>query len=409
MSKQPNARTVFLFVGLAGMAFATAGILTCCEQPGNAPPPIARPDEPLPARPAPPAQAARGPKPPVQMVKPPTLGPVGPAIVVLPGHIAEPQIRVRLTDEQDRAPVIAKNKYRGRIDTLKLANGKYVAINVHPLDTYLQGVLSKELYGSWEPAAYRAQAIAARTYALYSMLTDGRGKQWDVNDDESSQMYGGIAGETAKSRAAVAATRGQVLMATVEGKTGIFCSRYSACIGGASQDPFEAWGDPSPGPLKPRVTGNVDENSDKFVWKTQFVASKADVTRCIASWAVRNSENYLRALGQIAQVRINKRNPQTSRPTELLLTDSAGNSAPIRAEEFRLALLTDPAGRAPKPYSSFFEIRAEGDAFVMYNGRGHGHGIGMSQWGAQNLAKQGQDHSEILSFFYPGSTLYALW
>jgi stage II sporulation protein D len=342
------------------------------------------------------------------MIKPTTLGPVGPAIVVLPSHIAEPTIRVRLTDEGDRPPVV-RNKYRGRVDSVRLPNGRYVAVNTLPLDTYLQGVLAKELYGSWEPAAYRAQAIAARTYALYSMLTDGRGKQWDVNNDESSQMYGGIAGETPKARAAVAATRGQVLMTTVDGKAGIFCSRYSACIGGAQQDPFEAWGDPSPAPLKPRVTGDVDANSDKFVWKTQFVASKADVTRCIRSWAVRNNETYLGSLGPIAQVRISKRNPQTSRPTEMLLTDTAGITAPIRAEEFRLALLTDPTGRAPKPYSSFFEIRSEGDTFVMYNGRGHGHGIGLSQWGAQNLAKQGQDHDAILSFFYPGATIQAVW
>jgi stage II sporulation protein D len=343
------------------------------------------------------------------MAKPQTLGPVGPAIVILPPHIAEPAIRVKLTEEMDRPPAVNRSKYRGRIDIVQTFNKKYVAINTLPLDAYLQGVLAKELYGSWEPAAYRAQAIAARTYALYSMLTDGRGKQWDVNDDESSQMYGGMAGETAKSRAAVAATRGEVLMALHDGKQGIFCSRYSACIGGATQDPFDAWGDSSIGPLKARVVGNVDANCDKFVWKTDFVASRADVTRCIQSWAIRNAEDYLRGLGAITQIKISKRQPETGRPTEFMLTDAAGRSAPIRAEEFRLALLTDPVGRAPKPYSSFFEIRAEGDAFVMYNGRGHGHGIGMSQWGAQNLAKEGRTHEEILAFFYPGSSLQELW
>ncbi len=320
---------------------------------------------------------------------------------------------MRLTDAQDLPPAIAKGKYRGRIEVLRLtagaSAGKYVAINTLPLDSYLQGVLAKELYGSWEPAAYRAQAIAARTFALYSMVTDGVGKQWDVNDDESSQMYGGIAGETAKSKSAVADTHGEVLTAVVNGKTGIFCSRYSACIGGASQDPFDAWGDPSVGPLQARNVGNVDANCDKYQWNRDFVATRADVTRCVKSWGERNGFAYLQAMGNITGINITKRNEETNRPTELTVTDASGKSAPIRAEEFRLALLTDPAGRAPKIFSSNCEIRAQGDTFVMYNGKGYGHGIGLSQWGAQNLAKEGKTSNEILGFFYPGAGLAQLW
>jgi stage II sporulation protein D len=388
-----------------------AGMLAGCEQPA----PV---NEPAMTSPAPAAPATANPVPPrpapVRLTKPPMLGPPEPAIVVMPASMPEPMIRVRLTSEEPQPPSIAKGKYRGRIDTVKLPNGKYVAVNVLPLDTYLQGVLAKELYGSWEPATYRAQAIAARTFALFSMMTDGRAKQWDVNDDESSQMYGGIAGETAKSRAAVAETRGQVLLATVgeaggKPKAGIFCARYSACIGGATQDPFDAWGDPSVGPLSARVVGNVDDNCDKYVWKTQFVATRADVTRSVQNWGVRNNFPHLQSLGLIVGVRIGKRNAATQRPTEFQLTDVNGRTAPIRAEEFRLALMNDPAGRAPKPYSSFFEIRAEGDTFVMYNGRGYGHGIGMSQWGAQALAKQGRTHPQILAFFYPGAELAQLW
>jgi stage II sporulation protein D len=390
-------------------AAITALLLPACEQPGPATNPA--PSASIhPPRQNPPATApSKKPAPPVVMTKPPVLGPVGPSIVILSAHIDEPQIRVRLTAEQDSPPSITRGKYRGRIDILKTTSGKFVAINILPLDAYLQGVLAKELYGSWDLATYRAQAIAARTFALYEMLTDGRTRQWDVNNDESSQMYGGIAGETAKSRAAVADTRGQVLTATSAGKTGIFCSRYSACIGGASQDPYDAWGDPSVGPLQARMTGDVDANCDKYIWNREFVATKADVTRCIRSWGERNGFEYLRTLGNIQNVKIGKRNPQTNRPTEFLLTDASGRTVPMRAEEFRIALLSDPLGRAPRVYSSYFEIRAEGDTFIMYNGRGYGHGIGMSQWGAQAMAKQGMTSGQILSFFYPGAKLQELW
>jgi SpoIID/LytB domain protein len=307
------ARTVAL--SLATIPF----LLAACDQtqPASQLPLLATHPAPLVAQTKPATPATK----PVQLTKPPLLGPPGPAIVILPDHIDQPQIRVRLTAEEDRPPAVAKTKYRGRIETLRMPDGKYIAINILPLDSYLQGVLAKELYGSWDPATYRAQAIAARTFALFTMLTDGRGKQWDVNDDESSQMYGGIAGESAKARAAVADTRGQVLFASLNGKQGIFCSRYSACIGGASQDPFDAWGDSTIGPLSAHLTGTVDENCDKFTWNRDFVVSKTDLSRCIKNWGEKNDFPHLQALGRIESVAISKRNPATNRPTEMLLTD----------------------------------------------------------------------------------------
>jgi stage II sporulation protein D len=153
----------------------------------------------------------------------------------------------------------------------------------------------------------------------------------------------------------------------------------------------------------------VDDNDKRFNWDRDFAATQEDVTRCVRNWGARNNFPYLQALGNVVSVVISKRNLATRRPTELRLTDAGGKSAPIRAEEFRLALLNDPAGKAPKPYSSNFEIRAQGDTFVMYNGHGFGHGIGMSQWGAQNLALKGYTHTQILAFFYPGAGLQQMW
>ncbi len=410
MKRTTKVRLIF-----AAISAACVALLWCCdENPPRNGAPVAAADaaksNSLPRATAPVAGNAAAK--PIVLSKPPSLGPVGPPIVILPEHIAEPEIRVRLTDEKDSPPPIAAAKYRGHIETLRMPDGKYVAINVLPLDNYLQGVLTRELIASWDPAAFRAQAIAARTFALFQMTTEGRGKSWDVSSDVTSQVYGGISAETAPARAAVAATRGQVLMTEFAGKTGIFCSFYSSCIGGASQDPYDAWGDPSITPLSAHLTGTVDTNSARYNWDHDFVISKADVTRCIQSWGVKNDFAYLKALGaggRIETVVISKRNPITSRPVELTLTDSAGHSAPIRAEEFRLALMNDPLGRAPKPYSSNCDIRMQGDAIVLYNGHGYGHGIGMSQWGAQNLAKHGYSYAQILTFFYPGSALKQLW
>lgn len=343
--------------------------------------------------------------------KPRILGPLGPAIVVLPAQIAEPQIRVCLISlgEHDGPVSIPRNKYRGSVQSVRLATGRYVAVNTLPLDTYLTGVLAKELYGDWKPEAFRAQAIASRTFALFQMCTDGKSKPWDVNDNDTSQVYGGISGEKPVARAAVAATRGQVLTAFFQGREGIFCARYSACIGGASQDPFDAWGDATVSPLAAHLTGNVDDNCDKYTWDRDFFVSSADLTRCIQNWGEQNDVPALAHLRKIQSVSIAQKNPATHRPTELLLADTAGSSVLIRAEEFRLALKYDPLNRAAKPYSSNFEIRPENDGFLMYNGHGFGHGIGLSQWGAENLATRGYSHAQILAYFYPGAQVRDLW
>ncbi len=411
------SRRRLLQTALATSGAALVGWLPGCQDspPDGSPlthPPGTQslpPTAPRPLVPPPPA--------PIRLEKPRVLGPLTPALIAVPEQLPEPQIRIKLTDDMPQPPVIRKGAYRGRIDIVKVpqAGGgvKYAAVNSVPMEAYLQGVLAKELYGSWELAAYQAQAIAARTFALYSLKTHmllAPGKLWDLSDDQGSQMYGGIAGETAKAKAAVAATKGQVLMflQPAPAPSGIFCSRYSACSGGASQDPFEAWGDASLPPLSGRVLGPVDNNCPKYQWPTLPV-SKFDVTRCMRSWGERNAFAHLLKLGAIRGVTVAKRNALTGRPTELQLTDTAGRTAPIRAEEFRIALLTDPAGQAPKPFSSFFELQDAGTNILLTGGRGYGHGIGLSQWGAQAMALQARTHGQILGFYYPGASLRTLW
>jgi stage II sporulation protein D len=396
----------FLTLGVA------LSVLCACEQSAPLEPtpigPIGPPAAVAPApRLVPPASRVELP-PPIRMEKPRLLGPVAPAIVAVPAAMEEPILRVRLTAEEDAPPVMDRHRYYGTIEIVRLPTGKYVAINAVPIEHYLAGVLAKELYGSWALETYKAQAVAARTFALYQMKTAARDRLWDVNNDESSQMYGGIRGETAKSRAAVAQTRGTVLTTTWKNQTGLFCTFYSACAGGGTQDPWEAWGDMPVGPLAARRLGAIDDDCPKYSWPT-IALSKEDLSRSIESWGRRNGVAYLAALGPIRSALITKRNAVTGRPTEITLTGVNKRSVPIRAEEFRLALIYDPDGAAPKPPSSFFNIKDAGAELLLTNGHGYGHGIGMSQWGAQALALQGKTAREILAFYYPGSIARHLW
>jgi SpoIID/LytB domain protein len=83
-----------------------------------------------------------------------------------------------------------------------------------------------------------------------------------------------------------------------------------------------------------------------------------------------------------------------------------GQSVRVRAEDLRLALVRSGARGAKGLYSMNCAIRDAGDAVVFCDGRGFGHGVGLSQWGAQDKAARGWPAEKILGFYYPGATLY---
>ncbi len=340
--------------------------------------------------------------------KPKILGAVYPGIIPLPSWMPEPWIRVRITQESSTPPYINPRLYRGNIRIVHLPDGRYAAINTLPIESYLAGVLSRELYRNWLPATYRAQAIAARTYALYQIETYGRTHAWDVTGGQNSQVYGGKGAETPRAWNAVRATNGEIMETRDRQEQGAFCAFYSACNGGASQSAAEAWGDPSVPPLVNRVFGTLDANCPEFTWPTMTL-SLQQVSQAVNWWGQKNAIPYLAQLGPIVSVRITQRNPITRRPMIITLWDAAGHIGKMRAEEFRLALALDPMRTVPAPPSSFFAIRPDGHDIQLVNGHGFGHGIGLSQWGAEALAQRGWRGEAILHLYYPHSWIHKEW
>jgi stage II sporulation protein D len=99
--------------------------------------------------------------------------------------------------------------YRGHL-TVRADGSTLQVINHVPMEEYRYGVVTKESVPSWPIEALKAQAIASRTYALYQ-VRHRQDRTWDMVDDEGSQVYGGIEGESAPGRRAVDATRGQIV------------------------------------------------------------------------------------------------------------------------------------------------------------------------------------------------------
>jgi stage II sporulation protein D len=106
--------------------------------------------------------------------------------------------------------VVGKGAYRGALEVRSSSvPGSVNAINAVDLEDYVRGVVSKESPASWPPEALKAQAVAARSYAISTAI---RGNGFDVYDDTRSQIYGGVVAETAKTDQAVSATHLQVVL-----------------------------------------------------------------------------------------------------------------------------------------------------------------------------------------------------
>jgi stage II sporulation protein D len=124
-----------------------------------------------------------------------------------------PTATLHLQPERDGTVSIDGIAYRGRFRFIPVGGNRFDVVNDVDVDSYLASVVSKEMLPNWHEESYKAQAIVARTYAIYEKQTVGADRYWDVYADTRSQVYGGIAAESAKSRLAVNETAGIVVAA----------------------------------------------------------------------------------------------------------------------------------------------------------------------------------------------------
>ncbi len=141
-----------------------------------------------------------------------------------------------------RIRVAGVGAYRGALEVVPTRSeaGSLNVVNAVSVNQYVKGVIANEMPASWPLAALRTQAVASRSYGL-SAGVDGNG--FDLYDDTSSQVYGGIASETARSNRAASSTSGEV----VRYSGGIAETFFSACSGGRTESvQYAFYGDPVP-------------------------------------------------------------------------------------------------------------------------------------------------------------------
>ncbi len=286
--------------------------------------------------------------------------------------------------------------YRGQLRLLPAGDRHFVVINHIDLESYLAGVLPKELYSTWSPVTYRALAVAARTFALYHMKTYGVGREFDVGDDQSSQVYGGASAETEKSWRAVRATHGQVLAYGPLGHERIFMAQYSACCGGVVNSASVIRPAANISPLVGGQRCDDCRACPRHTWPPVKVA-KSDIFRAAAQ-----AYPAIAKLDGLKTIRVADQTPY-GRAVWLELVGRSGKAVRLRAEDLRLVLNRGVAGG--RLNSMNCRIVDAGNAIEFVDGHGFGHGVGLCQWGAQAKAQQGWQAEDILRFYYPGATI----
>jgi len=278
--------------------------------------------------------------------------------------------------------------YGGTLTLLNAADRLRVVNNLD-VEQYLPGVLTGELFPHFHPEAYKAQAVAARTYALYQKFAHPK-PDYDVTGTTASQVYVGAGSDKAVD--AVRATYGRVL--TWASPTGekMFCPYYSSTCGGMTAPvSYLQLVQPIP-PLAGGVQCTACAHARYYTWEPVHL-SRAEVTR-----KLRAKYPLFQTIGVIQRIEPLEIAPG-GRIMWLQLLDGRGGCIRMRASQFRLTM-------GPSLLrSTWCRIDNDADGFTFSGGRGFGHGVGMCQFGADGLGQAGWNYKAILAFYYPGSHL----
>ena len=270
-------------------------------------------------------------------------------------------------------------------------HGYLLVVNAVDLEEYLVGVLLGEVPSAWPLEALKVQAIASRTYALYQRAKQ-RYIHYDVVATTMDQVYTGAASPhqtaferraRAKAMKAVNATRGQFMAYNGLPILAVFHSTSA----GSTEDALQVWSEDIP-----YLTGVAcpwDYESKFFNWTRQIPITTLEQRLRDSGYAV----------GVVASMTPMVRT-RSDRIGSLRILHSKGELV-IRGEDFRKALGYTAL------LSTHFVIGHFGKDIV-FHGKGAGHGVGLCQWGAKELAESGFDAPAILRYYYPGTVIQRL-
>jgi stage II sporulation protein D len=329
----------------------------------------------------------------------------------------------------DGLVTIAGVVYRGVAEVRANSAGSLAGINELPMEHYLYGVVPRELGPTVFPEleALKAQAVAARTYAL-----SGLGKRandgYDLLATTADQVYGGYAAEHPLSTQAVDETAG--IAAVYDGK--LITALYSSTAGGHTADNEEAFNsaavpylrgvpDAERGQAFEHVPSlevfrsHANARSLRNAKEGDFEADWARFHRWSFEWTAQEISDVIsvhagQPVGKVLAITVTERGP-SGRALAIEYVTEAGTFTDTR-DHIRTSLkFINASGAQQNLLSTLFFIEpvtdrrtGEVEGFVAYGG-GFGHGVGLSQTGAVGMAEKGRTYEEILKHYYRGIEL----
>jgi stage II sporulation protein D len=288
---------------------------------------------------------------------------------------------------------VGKHQYRGSVRLLRQTDGRLLAINYLPLESYISSVVNSEMPATFSDAAREAQAIVARTYVLAHMKGHPR---FDVFATSRSQRYLGfqykdrngrrLAGESTNSRSIAKKTSG--IVCTYKGK--IFTTYYTAACGGHTIDGRSVFSDAVP--VVKSVSCDWCRDADRYQWTSTM--TKEAATNAIRTHLKKDRKTF----GSVKSI---KRSNRSKKSLSYYDVSDESNTYEIAGTTFRQAL---PYGTLNSPEFTAEVTKDE----VQFLGHGHGHGVGLCQWGARGLGLAGRNSVQILQYYYPGSSVVRL-
>ena len=348
-----------------------------------------------------------------------------------------------LDDSVKTETIFRGNTYYGGFQYQRVNGGDLTVSSVLTLDDYIQGVIVREMSSSWPLEALKAQAVCARTYAYRNYAAQRHSSQgFDLCSSTHCQAYSGMSNVTAESSRAVTETHGEYLWYGGE----LIDAVYFSSDGGATESSENVWG----GAL-PYLVGKEDpyeayaaDQIPNYRWTVTFTAR--ELTDLL------NEKGYVNS--GIVDFRVTRTTP-TGNVAEITFTDSSGKSWSKVRDDCRTflglrslrytvsggsgtaassgypvsgggslsslsgAYALDGAGNpVPLPGGTVYAIGGDGTVGAVtpsastsggtssgvftISGSGWGHSVGMSQWGAYAMARQGYGYRDILNFYYTG-------
>jgi stage II sporulation protein D len=258
-----------------------------------------------------------------------------------------------------------------------------------PFEEYVAGVVAGEIKNDWPEESIKAQAIIARTFVLQFIEEKGQSKYENAHvstDIEEAQAWNSGAVND-RIRKAVEDTRGQVIVYDGEFARTWFHSN----AGGKTATPKEGLNYKDEDPPYIQVVDSPDMNeaveADAKNWSAKF--SKSQIIEAMKQAG--------KSVNDFSNISIGKKG-SSGRAVTIKVDETE-----ISAAELRLAL-----GSTEMRSTLIDKIALEGSNVVM-SGRGYGHGVGMSQWGAYNMANDGKSAEDIINHYFKDVSIVKMW